>query len=55
MEKRKYPFTFDIDDTDDTDKGARDLEAVFFRTDFNRTNKVLLAKVELEVKVGNRQ
>ncbi len=46
MEKRKYPFTFDIGDTD---KGVKELEAVFFRTDFNRTNKVLLAKVELAV------
>jgi hypothetical protein len=51
MEKRKYPFTFDIDGTN---KGAKGLEAVFFRTDFNRINKVLLAKVESKLKVSNR-
>jgi hypothetical protein len=46
MEKRTYPFTFDIDGTD---KETKELEAILFRTDFNRTNKVLLAKVELRI------
>ncbi|MFQ5714100.1 MAG: multiheme c-type cytochrome [Candidatus Scalinduaceae bacterium] len=46
MEKRKYPFTFNIDGINTV---AKELEAILFRTDFNRTNKTLLAKVELEL------
>ncbi|MBO1223175.1 MAG: hypothetical protein JYX80_01985 [Candidatus Scalindua sediminis] len=46
MEKRKYPFAFDIDGTN---KAAKELEAILFRTDFNRTNKTLLAKVESKI------
>jgi hypothetical protein len=45
-EKKTYSFEFDIDD-ESTE--AKKLEAVLFRTNFNRTRKTLLAKVELEL------
>ena len=45
-EKKIYNFTFDIDDESNK---AKELEAVLFRTNFNRTNKTLLAKAELEL------
>ena len=44
-EKRIYSFEFDIDGEND----VKELEAVLFRTNFNRTKKTLLAKVELEL------
>lgn len=42
-EKKIYSFEFDIDG----ENGVKELEAVLFRTNFNRTEKILLAKVEL--------
>ena len=44
-EKRVYSFEFDIDG----ENGVKELEAVLSRTNFNRTEKTLLAKVELEL------
>jgi hypothetical protein len=44
-EKKLYNFVFEIDG----ENGVKDLEAVLFRTNFNRTNKTLLAKAELEL------
>ncbi len=45
-EKRVYSFAFDIDDgKSEVDK----IEAVLFRTNFNRTDKTLLAKEEMEL------
>ena len=44
-EKRIYSFEFDIDG----ENGVKELEAVLFRTNFNRTEKTLLAKVEREL------
>jgi hypothetical protein len=44
-EKKIYSFEFDIDG----ENGVKELEAVLFRTNFNRTEKTLLAKVELEL------
>jgi hypothetical protein len=44
-EKKVYSFEFDIDD----ENGVKGLEAVLFKTNFNRTEKTLLAKVELEL------
>lgn len=45
-EKRIYPFEFDIDYKKSE---IKELEAVVFRTDFNRVNKTLLAKVEIKL------
>ncbi|MFQ5686833.1 MAG: multiheme c-type cytochrome [Candidatus Scalindua sp.] len=42
-EKKIYSFEFDIDN----ENGVKELEAVLFKTNFNRTKKTLLAKVEL--------
>ena len=44
-EKKVYSFEFDIDG----ENGVKELEAVLFKTNFNRTEKTLLAKVELEL------
>ncbi len=44
-EKKIYSFEFDIDG----ENGVKELEAVLFRTNFNRTEKTLFAKVELEL------
>ncbi len=44
-DKKIYSFEFDIDG----ENGVKELEAVLFRTNFNRTKKTLLAKVELEL------
>jgi hypothetical protein len=44
-EKRVYSFEFDIDG----ENGVKELEAVLSRTNFNRTEKILLARVELEL------
>ena len=43
--KKIYSFVFDIDG----ENGVKEMEAVLFRTNFNRTNKTLLAKAELEL------
>lgn len=42
--KKIYSFVFDIDDESNE---AKELEAILFRTNFNRTKKTLLAKAEL--------
>ena len=45
-EKRVYSFSFDIDD----DKNeVEKIEAILFRTNFNRTDKTLLGKEEMEL------
>jgi len=46
-ERRTFPFTFDIDDIGD---GMKVLEAYIYKTDFNRTKKVLLAEVEYKIR-----
>lgn len=46
MEKRRYPFTFE---TDGINKETKELEAILFRTDFDRTNNTMLARVELRI------
>ncbi len=46
-EKKIYSFEFDLD----SENGVKELEAVLFRTNFNRTKKTLLAKVGLELRV----
>ncbi|MBS1257456.1 MAG: hypothetical protein MAG551_00500 [Candidatus Scalindua arabica] len=46
-EKKIYSFEFDID----SENGVKDLEAVLFRTNFDRTKQTLLAKVELELEL----
>jgi hypothetical protein len=45
-EKKIYNFVFDLDEEDNW---VKELEAIILRTNFNRTKKTLLAKVELEV------
>lgn len=42
-EKRAYPFSFNVNDE------ARELEAVLLKTDFNRINKTILAKMDMEI------
>lgn len=44
--KKIYSFVFEIDDESNE---AKELEAILFRTNFNRTKKTLLAKAELEL------
>ncbi len=44
-EKKIYSFEFDID----SENGVKALEAILFRTNFDRTKQTLLAKVELEL------
>ncbi len=43
--KKIYSFEFDID----SENGVKELEAVLFRTNFDRTKKTLLAKIGLEL------
>jgi hypothetical protein len=45
-EKRVYSFAFDFDDSKEE---VKKIEAVLFRTNFNRTDKTLLAKEEMEL------
>ena len=49
-EKRIYKFVFDLDGKDDW---VNELEAIILRTNFNRTDKTLLARVELELGLPN--
>lgn len=44
-EKKVYSFEFDID----SENGVKELEAVLFRTNFDRTKKTLLANVETKL------
>ncbi len=50
-EKKIYRFVFDLEDKNNP---AKELEAVLFRTNFNRTDKTLFAKVELELNLSVR-
>jgi len=45
-EKKIFSFVFDLDSKNN---GAKELEAVLFRTNFKRTDKTLFAKVEIEL------
>ena len=45
-EKKIYDFVFDLEDKD---SWAKDLEAILFRTNFNRTDKTQFAKAKFEV------
>ena len=45
-EKRIYFFNFDIDRNNDE---IRELHALLYRTDFTRTNKILLAEIEFRI------
>ncbi|MBT6045900.1 MAG: hypothetical protein HOG49_03670 [Candidatus Scalindua sp.] len=45
-EKKIYSFVFDLDDKSGE---LKELEAVLFRSNFNRTDKTLFAKVELQL------
>jgi len=45
-EKKIYGFMFDLDSKNN---GVKDLEAILLRTNFNRTEKTLLAKEEMEL------
>ncbi len=49
-EKKIYNFMFDMNNERNE---VKELEAVLFRTNFNRTKKTLLAKVELELGLPN--
>lgn len=50
-EKKIYSFEFNID----SENGVKALEAVLFRTNFNRTEKTLLAKVALELSTPQKE
>ena len=45
-EKKVYRFVFNLDDKSGE---LKELEAILFRTNFNRTDKMLFAKVELQL------
>ena len=47
-EKRILPFTFDVKEVFFNNEN-KELEAVLFKTNFDRTNKILLAKEELKL------
>jgi hypothetical protein len=47
-EKKIYNFVFDLDDESGE---LNELEAILFRTNFNRTDKTLLAEAELQLGV----
>ncbi len=45
-EKKVYNFVFDLDDKSGE---LKELEAILFRTNFNRTDKIQFAKVNMEL------